>query len=564
MHINHFQATNSFKFSTVGRKEAVIHDETSGETSPMDNPVPETDKVNSYDEVPYESQPFPQSHPDRLATIARLFGMSPPAIDHCHVLELGCAGGGNLIPMAFQLPGSEFVGIDYSRRHVQTAQEVIRDLDLKNIRVEHGSILDVDATWGAFDYIICHGVYSWVTEDVQDKILSICAENLREQGVAYISYNTYPGWHMREMIRRMMIYHTDRFTDPVRKIQQARALIDFLARSVPTKDNAYGLLLKSELEIIKKSRDYYLFHDHLEEHNAPVYFSQFAENMARYPLQYLGEADFHVMLSSGFSEEAKETLKRIAPDMIKAEQYMDFLRNRHFRQTLICRKNVSLKRNLIPEGLKDMLIAANVRPEHTPVDLSPGIRETFHSQRKSTLQTDHPLTKAAFVVMKEHWPQALGMEALFRKVLEKLAIVNPTADMDTEENRNMLRKDLLQAYTINMVELHTHQPDFQRGIPQSPKLSPLATYQIAKGRPAVNQRHETVRVDTLAQKLAPYLDGSRNRGQLSRLIQELIDQGSLVMKKNETPVTPAELTEELLDGILSRVLNNLAGSALLV
>lgn len=530
----------------------------------MDHPTRQADKVCSYDEVPYESQPFPQSHPDRLAAIARLFGMSPPAIDHCRVLELGCAGGGNLTPMAFQLPRSEFVGIDYSHRHVQTAQEVIRDLDLKNIRIEHASILDVNASWGIFDYIICHGVYSWVTEDVQDKILAICAENLSEQGVAYVSYNTYPGWHMREMIRRMMIYHTAHITDPIRKVQQARTLIDFLARSVPTQDNAYGLLLKSELEIIKKSRDYYLFHDHLEEHNTPIYFSQFAEKMARYPLQYLGEADFPTMLSSGFSEEVRETLKRIAPDIIKAEQYMDFLRNRYFRQTLICSKNVSLKRNLTPSILNGLLVAANVKPEHTPVDLAPGVRETFHSTRKSTLQTGQPLTKAAFVVMMEYWPQALGMEALFQKIREKLAIHQPTLNIDAEDNWRLLRKDLLQAYTINMIELHTHQPAFQLVIPDKPKMSPLAAYQIAKGRPAVNLRHESVRIDNLAQKLAPYLDGSRNRAQLSGIMRILIDKGQLVIKKDEMPLTPAELTEEILDGMVGRVLNNLAWSALLV
>ncbi len=530
----------------------------------MDQPSCTTDKGCSYDEVPYESQPFSQSHPDRMATIARLFGMSPPAVDHCRVLELGCAGGGNLTPMAFQLPRSEFVGIDYAQRHVQTAQEIIRDLDLKNIRVEHASILDVNASWGSFDYIICHGVYSWVPEDVQDKIFSICAENLSAQGIAYVSYNTYPGWHMREMIRRMMIYHTGRLTDPARKIQQARAMIDFLARSVPTRDNAYGMLLKSELEIIKKSRDYYLFHDHLEEHNTPLYFSQFADRMARYPLQYLGEADFHTMLSSGFSEEVRETLKRIAPDIIRAEQYMDFLRNRYFRQTLICGKDISLKRNLTPAALDGLLVAAHIKPEHEPVDLSSGVKVTFQSTRKSTLQTSRPLTKAAMVVMKEHWPRALGLEDLFRKIRKKLSIHQAESDINTEENRKLLKKDLLQAYTINMVELHTYQPAFQRIIPEKPKLSPLAVYQIARNRPATSQRHESVRVDQLAQRLAPYLDGSRNRSELSWIIRELIEQGRLVVKKDATPLTAADLTEEILDGMVDRVLHNLAGSALLV
>jgi len=74
----------------------------------MDQPTCTTDKIYSYDEVPSEGQPFPQSHPDRMATIARLFGMSPAAVDHCRVLELGCAGGGNLTPMALPLPRSAF------------------------------------------------------------------------------------------------------------------------------------------------------------------------------------------------------------------------------------------------------------------------------------------------------------------------------------------------------------------------------------------------------------------------------------------------------------------------
>ena len=116
----------------------------------------------SYDEVPYISVPFPQTHPDRLATTARIFGLTSPAVDRCRVLELGCASAGNLIPMAFNLPGSEFVGIDLSRHQVDDANAAIRRLGLTNIRVEHASIMDVDASWGDFDYILCHGVFSWV------------------------------------------------------------------------------------------------------------------------------------------------------------------------------------------------------------------------------------------------------------------------------------------------------------------------------------------------------------------------------------------------------------------
>ena len=161
------------------------------------------DKPYSYDEVPYHSFPFPETHPDRLAMIGRLFGLIPPDVTRCRVLELGCAGGGNIMPMAALYPNSRFVGIDLSARQVEAGTRNISQLGLSNIELRHGSITDVDDSWGQFDYILCHGVYSWVPAAVQDKILDICKWNLSPDGIAYVSYNTLPGWHMRGMIREI-------------------------------------------------------------------------------------------------------------------------------------------------------------------------------------------------------------------------------------------------------------------------------------------------------------------------------------------------------------------------
>src|SRR5262249_26849889 len=104
-----------------------------------------TATATSYDELPYESNPFLWTHPDRLATIARLFGLQAPPVDHCHVLELGCASGGNLIPMAVNLPQSRFVGVDLSARQIADGQKVVSALGLTNIELKPISISDVDA-----------------------------------------------------------------------------------------------------------------------------------------------------------------------------------------------------------------------------------------------------------------------------------------------------------------------------------------------------------------------------------------------------------------------------------
>src|SRR5436190_23362618 len=101
-------------------------------------PADERD-VTSYDEVPYKSYPYPQSHPDRLATVATLFGMEPPPLDNCRVLELGCCSGGNLIPMAERFPGRRFVGVDYSQRQVAEGQATLKELGLENIELRHGN-----------------------------------------------------------------------------------------------------------------------------------------------------------------------------------------------------------------------------------------------------------------------------------------------------------------------------------------------------------------------------------------------------------------------------------------
>src|SRR5262249_9809582 len=186
----HFRRWKKTPFSPAGAHTNAASPPLPKAVVPMNLDLNYSEHRTSYDEVPYVSQPFPQTHPDRLATLGHLFGLAPAPLTRCRVLELGCASGGNLIPIAFHLPRSEFVGIDLWRRQVEMGHEGIKELGLTNIHIAHASIQDVDPAWGKFDYIISHGVYSWVPGHVQDNLLAISAQNLAEQGIAYVSYNT--------------------------------------------------------------------------------------------------------------------------------------------------------------------------------------------------------------------------------------------------------------------------------------------------------------------------------------------------------------------------------------
>jgi 2-polyprenyl-3-methyl-5-hydroxy-6-metoxy-1,4-benzoquinol methylase len=411
----------------------------------------------AYDEVPYHSYPFPQTHPEHLAIIARLLGMEPPDIERAHVLELGCAGGGNLIPMAAALPHAKFLGIDLSARQIDEGKSLLSELGLSNIELRQASITDVDPSYGDFDYIICHGVYSWVPEAVQNHILKIAQRQLSPNGVVYMSYNTYPGWRMRSMIRDMMLYHTRGFQDPAQKISQSRALLKFLADAVPTENNAYGLLLKSELDLLQRLPDAYLRHEQLEDVNAPIYFHQFAERAAACGLQYMGEADFHAMQISNFPIEVAETLKRTALELVRMEQYMDFLRNQSFRQTLLVRDDVPLNRNVGWEGVQSFYAASAARPtSEKPDPLSEG-KQSFSLPSGMSIDVEGNLIKAGLLELGACWPASISFEQLLAGARARLDRMGRGGEHgeQAEQDVQALAVDLLQAYSFGAVEFRT-------------------------------------------------------------------------------------------------------------
>jgi methyltransferase-like protein/2-polyprenyl-3-methyl-5-hydroxy-6-metoxy-1,4-benzoquinol methylase len=519
---------------------------------------------NSYDEVPYESNPFPQSHPDRLAVMATLFGMKPKPINSCRVLELGCASGGNLIPMAAGFPSSRFVGVELSARQVADGQALIEAVGLKNIELRQMSIMDVNEKFGEFDYIIAHGVYSWVPDDVQEKILEICRTNLAAEGVAYVSYNTYPGWHYRGMIRDMMMYHTRHLSIPQARAAQARALLDFLAQSVPTENNAYGIMLKNELDLLRKQKDYYLIHEHLEDANRPLYFYEFAERTARLGLQYLGEAEFSTMLTANFPKQVADTLKQVSNDIVRTEQYMDFLRNRTFRQTLLCRKEVGLKRNLGPSDMQGFYIASPAKPVSENPDVLSNKSEQFRDQVGHTLTTTNPLAKAVFAHLAEIWPQSAAFHDLLSVARTRMAPMLAKDASVLAREAEVLGTDIFTAYTTNMVELHIQKQDFVVEVSARPMVSALARGQARLGSTVTNVRHERLPLDAFNLQLAMLLDGKRDRKALLDELAKLVKDGTLVAQQNGKPIKEGESLRTMLSEFLGKSLQHFAEAALLV
>lgn len=518
---------------------------------------------NSYDVVPYRSFPFRQTHPDRLATIAHLFGLESPDIETARVLEIGCASGGNLLPMAEQLPNSRFIGIDGSQRQIVDGRRLLDALGLQNVELRHQDLCEFQPVEKEFDYIICHGVYSWVADDVQKRILEICEKGLAPNGVAYISYNTYPGWHMRGMIRDIMRFRAQFFETPESQLAQARGLLSFLSESVSTDNNPYGMLLKSELESISQSDDSYLLHDHLEEINDPIYFHQFAERAAKQGLQYLGEADFGVMSLDNFPDSVRAMLESVSRTTVEMEQYMDFLRNRAFRQTLLCRASVPLNRNLGPKPLLKMSIASSAVATEEADQQGEG-KITFR-RGTSILKTNDQVVIAAMRKLREVWPNSLAFAELAAMARSQAAgrPIPVNADVMSNETQR-LAETMLRCFTTDQVDLHIQPPVFANSVSDRPKCSELARLQAEVETVVTNRRHSTIRLDDLQRQVLRALDGSRDQAALVRRLSELIACGDLIIHDQGQRITCDEQAQKLLETQVPQTLQLLVKRSLLV
>jgi methyltransferase-like protein/SAM-dependent methyltransferase len=550
--------------------------------------------VTNYDDVPYPNLSHVQSHPDSLATLATLLGLSPAPVATCRVLEIGCATGGNLIPMAQGLPQATFVGIDYSARQIEAGRAALAAVGFQNVQLHALNILDLTPEFGQFDYIIAHGVYSWVPPEVRDRLLAVCRQNLAPNGVCYVSYNVYPGWHMLAALREMMLYHVRGLADPAERVSQARALLDFFAKSVPTSEahrsgllHAYSKFLQQEMARIGPKSDSFLLHDELEDVNDPVYFHQFMEHAERHGLQFVTELDFRSALPNFYPKDVTEALLKTARNIVELEQYLDFLRSRTFRQTMLCHAGQPVNRTIQPESLRPFHLASRAVPETPHPDLRSRAIEKFKAIDGAALSIDHPISKAAMLHLATQWPRTVAFEALLPAALERLnspngalqgaavatpGSVNGEGDSGAPvtlapDDAYVLSTNLLKAfvYSENLVEAHLHPPHFVVSVSERPEASRWARHQAAADVKVTNLRHERVELDPLNQFLLPYVDGTRTFDDLmDLLLAGPVAGGKLVAHQDDQPITDPAAMRAVLAGELAENLRWLGRAALLV
>ncbi|REK11201.1 MAG: methyltransferase domain-containing protein [Planctomycetota bacterium] len=520
-----------------------------------------TNLAEYYDAVAFPGQPIARAQPDFLETSARLRGLHAMPAAEARVLELGCATGRNLLPLAERYPQASFVGIDNSGKQIAAAHAAAVEVGLSNVEFLKADILDLDQRQGTFDYIIAHGVYSWVDEPVRDKLLAACREHLAPEGIAYVSYKTYPGWHVHNMLRHMMLYDSRNAETPADRIARSRRLIEFLQAGL-TEDNPYDSLVQGEMAVLARQGDEYLWHDHLEPFSHPVYFKQFVEHARGHGLQVAGEASLGWRPVDQLAPELEQRLATITRDALEQEQFRDIVRNRGMRQTLLCHSAVELPSRLSPEVLRGLYLAAPLRPEEPPIDLKSTGVQRFFGAAGMRVGTPLPLAKAALSHLGEAWPEYVAFDDLVaaacRRVEEATATPSPPEDV------RRLSDNLLQCCLGQVVSLYAAPPSYATRATDKPLASPLARSQARATDVVANRRHEAVRLDSFDRHVLDLLDGNRDRNKLIEELAAAVAEGKLTVLEHQQPVRSYDEASRIFQAALPEALERLAKLALLV
>lgn len=453
--------------------------------------------------MPYLSYAIRQTHVSGLQVMGALFGMQPADCRRCRVLEIGGASGGNLLPMAAALPESRFVCLDPSVRQIEEGRRHAAAAGLGNLHFRADPI-EALGQEEQFDYVICHGVFSWVRQPVQEAIFKALQSCLAPHGIAFISYKTLPGWYPHRGLREVLIRHCGRESTPAGKASRAREMLALLETAAQEPRSKWGPHLLTEIRELRGSADEYLLHDQLEEHNEAFYFGDFMARAHRHGLQYLGEADVHTMYIGNVPPGIPRDVA-MGDDIEALEQYIDFALNRLFRQTMLCRESVALNRTIAREAVDGCYIQSFLVPEN---------RENFRAPGGLAMTTADPVAQETLALLARHSHFPVSARAAMADLRTRIPGADPAVVTST------FRRIVLQAFFAAGMRLYSVPPAYVASPSDRPEAIASGRYE-ASYRPAVtNGRHEPLMLNEFERRLMLKLDGTRAAADLVRELGE--------------------------------------------
>lgn len=498
--------------------------------------------VTAYDEVPYACRPIPCTAPEQLAMASLLHGGPCPAFEGARYLEIGCGDGANLLPLAFFRPDCEFVGVDTSVVQMADARRSVERLALHNITLYTADILEVGPTLGRFDYIVAHGVMSWVPDLVRDGILAFCREHLADDGLLYLSYNTYPGWLVRGVVRSSMLSPIGSGGSLRQMADEARRRAAALRKEVENVPHPYAQLLSRELAFAETAEESSVVHDYLADHNRAYWFRELASLAAGFGFRYLTEAPF-TQPDYRVPPALREAARALTSDPYMMEELIDVLWYRQHRSSLFCRHAAP---GASPSGeppFDRIIVAAAVRPRSEAVELAPGVDETFDGllEPDVAIALGDPLGKATLATLSAIWPRGLGWRQLVAQSSERVRASGLELPDDAVAD---LQAQLLSLHAMGQVNLRLRDLPSPQVSSERPAVSPLTRWEAERRSLITTPTHQRVAMASIDRLIVQHLTGAHTPAEIAAAVVAKL-QARESSRESEVLRAAAELPESM-------------------
>ncbi|MEZ5347331.1 MAG: class I SAM-dependent methyltransferase [Pyrinomonadaceae bacterium] len=484
----------------------------------------------TYEDFPYPGMTFRETHPDSIAAVASFYRLNTQTPENCRVLELGCGNGSNLLWMASGLPESEFIGIDLSRKHIEEANESAAALNLRNAEFYQKDILGIDGReLGKFDYIIAHGLFSWVPDSVCEKVFQLYGELLAPKGVGYVSFNVLPGYYLRQIMREAMQFHLKDDPPAAEGVKRARNFAEFLSETTH-EDPLYNYLLKSEFRGMIDRDDSVIFHDDLSVFNNAFLFSDFISRAEDHGLQFLSESERLTSLPYGIPADVLQFIDENSKNLNEREQYIDLFSGTNFRRTLLCRDDIEPIRDFDPEVIKTLFVSTPLRPDSADPASEDRFPKKFTADPGFTIEIDHILTRAFLTRFASNEFHEIPFKELIDGAIDELNEKGVAFD-DRENEIRTTVSTLTELFSKHLIRFHVSRSAAINYLPEKPKVSDYVRMRAQKGNRVATVHGLNLELsDDFTRELFILLTGERTRDELiAGLVSKLYndDEGGI-------------------------------------
>ena len=393
---------------------------------------------NPYDELPYCAYPIAWTAPERLALASLLHGGPRLPLDHYRVLELGCANGANLLPMAWYRQHAEFTGLDSSARQIALANEARDELGLSNLNFIHGSFRDTtNQLEGPFDIIMAHGVFSWVTDESRDAMLQMCRKLLAPSGLLYLNYNAHPGWTVRGLVRDFLMQKTAHAKSLKERAELCRVVSAKVIAPLKAKEHCYSRLMGNEFQMVVDQNPAYIAHEYLSPENNAYWRDEFFTILQKSGFCYVADADFNCV-SNRITEDYADLVTDTGLAGQTARDSADLMCYRQMQSPILTHAPFS-KRSCEDSEFAGLYMSSALIPINDKKTENP----CFKHPSGQEIETHKGAIAQALHKLQPLWPRGLLIGSLFEDV-------------------NEVRSDIEWLFRYELVELRCIEPgDFE-------------------------------------------------------------------------------------------------------